>query len=315
MRVSLGLVAAVLALASVAQAAPFDAKEVSADVKFAAHVDVDALMASHLVKSAREQIFKERPGVEAKAAAIRSLFRFDPMTDLHGNTIYGTQPLKKDTGVVIIHAKVDQKLLTDLAKANPGYESTTYGKFELHSWLKEGGLKRDHAAFFKPDVIVFGASLDELKAALDVLDGAKPNISKDYASLAASIPSGTILIAGAKDLAAADLHFESPLSKKIDSILLVAGEDQGQVAVHATLNVKDAATAQKMKTVADGALALAMLVKSDDADLMKLVNGVKVTVADKTVRLEAQSPADLLLEMMHKHLMKKARRLSSILSR
>jgi hypothetical protein len=314
MRVYLGLVA-VLALASVTQAAPFDAKEVSADVKFAAHLDVDALMASHLVKTARDQIFKEHPHLEARLAAIRSLFHFDPMADLHGVTVYSTQ-LKKDTGVVIIHAKVDQKLLTDLAKANPGYESTTYGKLELHSWLKEGGSNRDHAAFFKPDVIVFGASLDELKAALDVLDGAKPNISKDYASLASSIPSGTILIAGAKDLATANLHPESPLSKKIDSILLVAGENQGQVGVHATLNVKDAATAQKMKTVADGALALAMLVKSDDADSMKLVDGVKVTVDDKSVCVEAQSSADLLLEMIHKHMMKKkARCLDSILGR
>ena len=42
-----------------------------------------------------------------------------PMTDLHSITIYGTQ-LKKDTGVAIIHAKVDQKLLLDMVKTNAG---------------------------------------------------------------------------------------------------------------------------------------------------------------------------------------------------
>jgi hypothetical protein len=283
---------------------PFDAKEVSDNAKWAAHLDVDGLLASNLVKKAREQILKEHPQIEAQLAAIRNLFRFDPMADLRSITVYGTQ-LKKDTGVGIFHAKVDQKLLTDMVKANPGYEATTYGKFELHTWLKDGGPKHDHAAFFKPDVIVFGASTDELKAALDVLDGTKPNVSAAYEKLASAIPSGTILFAGARDLAEANLHPESPLSKQVDSALLVAGENQGQVFVRAVLNVKDAEVAKKVKVVADGALALATLVKSDDADLMKLVAGVKVTATDKSVHLEGQAAVDLLWDMMQKHVAKK----------
>jgi hypothetical protein len=316
MRVCFALTAAVvLASAGLAQAGPLDAKEVSADAKWAAHLDVDGLLASSLVKKAHDRILKEHPHIESQLAALRSLFRFDPMTDLHSITIYGTQ-LKKDTGAAIIHAKVDQKLLTDLVKANPEYEATAYGKYELHTWLKDGGPKHDHAAFFKPDVIVFGASTDELKAALDVLDGTKPNISADYATLASAIPPGTILIAGAKDLAEANLHPESPLSKQVDSALLVAGENQGQVFVRATLNVKDGEIAKKIKAVADGALALATLVKSDDADAMKLVGNVKVTIEDKSVKVEGQIPVDLLWELMEKHMTKKkAERLHSLLTK
>ncbi len=173
---------------------PFDAKEVSADAKWAAHLDVDGLLASHLVKTVREQVLKEHPDIEAKLAVFRSLFHFDPMTDLHGVTVYGAQ-LKKDTGVAVIHAKVDQELLLNLVKTNPDHAATTYGKFELHTWRK-GAKQHDHAAFFKPDVIVFAASTDELKAALDVLDGTKPNLGKAYESLASSIPPGAILLAG-----------------------------------------------------------------------------------------------------------------------
>jgi hypothetical protein len=307
MRAYFGLAAAViLGLAGLAQAGPFDAKEVSGDAKWAAHLDVDALHASSLAKKAREQIFKEHPQIEAMLAAARNLFRFDPMTDLHGITIYGTQ-LKKDTGVAIIRAKVDQKLLTDLVKANPTYEATTYGKFELHTWQKDAD-KLNHAAFFKADVIVFGASIEELKAAIDVLDGTKGNISQAYASLAPAIPPGTILIAGAKDLAEANLHPESPLSKQIDSALLVVGENQGQVGevfVRAVLNVKDAETAKRIKAVADGALALAALAKSDDADAMKLLGGMKVTVADKSVNVEGRAAVDLLWNLMQKEIAKK----------
>ena len=78
---------------------------------------------------------------------LRNLWRFDPCTDLHGITIYGTQ-LKKDTGVAVIRAKVDQKLLLDMVKITPEHEVSTYGKYELHSWLKDG-KKRENAAFFQ----------------------------------------------------------------------------------------------------------------------------------------------------------------------
>ncbi len=85
----------------------------------------------------------------------------------------------------------------------------------------------------------------------------------------------------------------------------MAGENQGQVFVHAVLNVKDAEVAKQIKAVADGALALATLVKSDDADLMKLVGGVKVTLADKSVTVDGQAAADLLLDLAKKEIAKK----------
>jgi hypothetical protein len=255
------------------------------------------------VKKAREAILKEHPEAESQLAIIRSLFRFDPTTDLHGITIYGTQ-LKKDTGVAVIRAKVDQKFLLDLVKATPEHQVSTYGKYELHTWLKDG-KKRENAAFFQPDVIVFGASADELKAALDVLDGTKPSFAEKGEALAKAIPPGTILVGGARDLSEANLHPESPLSKQINSLLLVAGENQGQVFVRAALNVKDAEIAKQIKAVADGALALATLVKSDDADAMKLIGGVKVTLNDKVISVEGQAAVDLLWTQMQKEIAKK----------
>ena len=67
MRAYFGLAAAVvLAFAGLAQAGPLDVKQVSADAKWAAHLDVDALMASNLVKKAREQILKEHPACRSE---------------------------------------------------------------------------------------------------------------------------------------------------------------------------------------------------------------------------------------------------------
>jgi hypothetical protein len=304
MRAYFGLAAAVvLGFAALAQADPLDVKQVSADFKWAAHLDVDALMASGMMQKVRPQILKEHPQVETQLGILRNLWRFDPMTDLHGITVYGTQ-LKKDTGVAIIHAKVDQKLLLEMVKTTPEHQVSTYGKYELHTWLKEG-QKHENATFFKPDVIVFGASADELKAALDVLDGTKPGLTVNSETLASLIPPGTILAAGARNLSEANLHPESPLSKQADSAMLVVGEKQGQVFVRATLNVKDAEIAKQVKAVADGALALAALVKSDDPDALKLIGAVKVTQADKAISVEGQAAIDLLWAQMQKEIAKK----------
>jgi hypothetical protein len=202
--------------------------------------------------------------------------------------------------VAIIHAKVDQKLLLDMVKANPGYKVSAYGKHELHAWLKDG-TKPQNAAFFKPDMIVFGATADELKAALDVLDGTKPGVSGEGDPM----PPGLILVAKARDLSEANLHPESPLSKQIDSAVLMVGENQGELFVHASLNVKDAEIAKHIKAVADGVLSFATLAKIDDADAMKLIGAVKVTQADKSITVEGKTSVDLLWALLQKEIDKK----------
>jgi hypothetical protein len=305
MRAYYGLaVAAVLGFASLAQATPLDLKLISADVKWAAHLDADALMASKLVQKAREQFFKEHPEAESGLAMMKNLWRFDPRTDLHAVTIYGTQ-LKKDTGVAIIQAKVDQKFLLDMVKLAPEYKSSKYGDYELHSWLKDG-KKPQNAAFFKPDVLVFGNSIDELKAALDVLDGKKPNVTANKGGdWVAKLPPGIIFIAGAHHLGEAELHVESPLSKQADSVALIVGEYQGQFSVHATLNVKQAEVAKQIKAVVDGAIAMASLAKIDDPDALKLIGDVKSSLNDKSVSVEIQAPVDDVWAQLQKEIAKK----------
>ena len=190
--------AVVLGFVAVVRAEPLDLKQVSADAKWAAHLDVDALHASSLFQKAREQMLKEHPEAEGHLAMFREVWKFDPAKDLHGITIYGRQ-VKKDTGVAIVHAKVDQNLLLEKAKQAPDHQVSTYGKYELHSWIHAKGSKHERSmtgAFYKPDVMVFGGSAEEVMAALDVLDGTKPNFAGKEPSLGGSIPQGAILVAG-----------------------------------------------------------------------------------------------------------------------
>ena len=154
--------------------------------------------------------------------------------------------------------------------------------------------------FYKPDIMVFGASVDEVKAALDVLDGKKPSFVGTESGLSLEIPPGTVLVAGATGLAEANLPHKSPLAKKADAIVLAIGENEGNVFVVGQLVAKQPEIAQELKTVLDGALALAAIAKSDDADALELIHAAKVTVADKAVSLEWRAPVEAVWDQGQK---------------
>ncbi len=297
MRKTLGLAfAVVLGLASVAQAAPIDLQRISADAKWAVHLDIDALRATSVAQKVAAKVQEKHPEIQGHLAMVQAVARFNPCTDLHSVTIYGRQ-IKPNAGVAIVHANVDKALLSDKVKMAPEYRMSNYGKYELHNWVHAKGSKHERAmtgAFYKDDVLLFALSADEVMAAIDVLDGKKPNFSGKETGLltGSALPSGAILVAGAIGLDSVDLPCKSPMAKQISSLVLVTGEDQSNLFVQGQLVVKDAETAKQIKSVADGAIALALLSKSDDADAVKLINAVKVTTADKAVIVEGRASID-----------------------
>ena len=296
MRVYFGAaVAIVLGLAASARAEPLNLNQVAADAKWVAHIDVDAVHASTVAHKALEQMEQKHPEMTEHLAKLKEVWKFNPRTDLHGVTIYGTQ-IKKDTGVAIVNAKVDKQLLLDKAKQAPDYKMITRGKYELHTWTHSKGAQHGRSmagAFYKPDVLVFGASADEVAAALEVLDGTKPNIAaKSDSPLVGNVPAGAILVARAVDISEAKLPHSHPLAKQIDTLALAVGENKSESFLEARVTVKQADVAQQVKAIVDGAVAMAALVHGQDADLLKLINAVKVTADDKSVTVKWQAPAD-----------------------
>ena len=289
-------VAAVLGfgLAGLLRAEPLDLKQVADDAKWVAHVDVDAMRASTVLQKAHEQMLKKHPEVEKHLAKVREIWKFNPCTDMHGATFYDTQ-IKKGSGIAIVHAKVDRRLMLEKAKQAPEHRAVNYGKYELHSWTHDKGSKHQRSmtgTFYKPDVLVFGNSVEAVTAALDVLDGTKPNIAGKDGPLAAKVPPGAMFVARAVGLSQADLPCKSPLAKQVDTLMVAAGENHGESFLVGKLTVKQPEIAQQMKAVADGFLAVAALTHGGDADAMKLIGALKVTAADKTLSVEWRAPAE-----------------------
>ena len=299
----LGVAAAlVLGLAAVVQAEPLNLKQVPADAKWVAHMDVDAIRASTVAQKAYKQCHDKCEDADEKLAKLREKLGMDPTTDLHGITFYGTQ-IKKEKGVVIVQAEVDQKHLVAKAKKAPDYSSSKHKSYKLHTWTHRKGKEHEHSVtgcFHKPTVIVFGRTADEVTAALDVLDGKSPALAGSDSQLAAEIPAGTVLLARAVGLADADLPSKSPLAKECESLCLAIGEHDGEVFAKGKLVTKSEDVAKQLKEVAEGFRALGALKHAGDADAVKILDSFKVTVDGKAVAIEMQAGADAVWEHAQK---------------
>lgn len=195
-------------------------------------------------------------------------------------------------------------MLLDKARKAPQHHEETYGQYQLHTWKHAEGKNRERmmtGVFYRPDVILFGSSVDEVKAALDVLDGTKPNLAGKHSPLAAPVPQGTMFLARVMGLAeAADLPAKCPMAKQIESLSLAIGEKKGESFVKGKVVAKKAELAQQMKAVIDGFRAMATIAHGSDAEAMKIINALKVEVEGKELEIEWRAPAG----MVWKHLKK-----------
>ena len=280
-----------LSLATLGQAATLDPTTVSGDAKWVVHLDVDALRASIVVQNAAQEFVEKCPIAEVAVPMIagsRSLIGMDPTEDLYGITLYGTR-IGKEEGVLIVFADVNQRLLVEKVKLAHEYESTSYGSHELHSWTHKDkrGERPVTGAFYKDKAIVFSGSQNEVKAALDVLDGKKPALTCEV--LAAEAPAGTTLIARAVGIA--KVPAAPKLAREIDSVSVITGENDGQSFLQVKVVAKSDDVAEQMGTVAEGIRALGLLHAVNNPQDKELVDGMKVNVADKTLTIDGSAPA------------------------
>lgn len=232
--------AVVLGFASMVQAAPLDVKAVCGESKWVAHVDVDAIRGNTIVKNLY-QLGQEKCDWVKKGGfdKIRDQWGIDLRKDLHGMTMYGPK-VGEHKAILIVYADVNRKLLEEKAPKASGHKTAKVGAFEIHAWThKAHGHERPAAgAFFKDNVIVFGGSADNVKAALEVLDGKRPSLAGKDSALTAKVPAGTTVLARAIALDEAKLPVKSPLVKQSVSLSIDMGENEGNSFFHGKLVTK-----------------------------------------------------------------------------
>ncbi len=264
---------AVLGLAGMAQAEPLNLKQVPADAKWLVHVDVDAMRTSTVVHKAFEKCMAMCQDAEKHLNKVRDATGMDPRKDLHGATFYGKQ-VGKHRGVAIVHAKADPRLLLKKAEQAPDHKVTEYGSFKLHSWTRKarGHTHTATGTIYKPDCLVFASSIEELKNALDVLEGKSASVGSDSPLADAATPAGTILAIRATGLAGVELPCKSPVVKQMESVRAVIGENDGRSFLQAKAVTTTPEVAGQVKTVIEGVRAMGILHSLGDEKAQKMAN-------------------------------------------
>ena len=278
-----------LILASQARAAPLEAKHVATNAKWLAHVDVDAIRASNVVQKAWQNVLERLPDTESNLGFVRVVIGTDLTKDIHGITIYG-KGIGKSEVVTIVAVSMDPARLTLLASVIPGRETTSHGNYTIQNWTHMHG---DHAltiaaAFRGHEQLVLASSIDDVKSALDVLDGKAPGLAAD-ARLGGNIPAGTTLLVRAEEIADTKLG-KAPFTEPINSFRVVMGESEGQSFFRARMTMANPEAVAYTMTAIHGGQALSNLICRDELG-RKFVNAVQSKSDGQSVTILWSVPA------------------------
>jgi hypothetical protein len=284
----LGAVVAVLfALTARVQAKPLDLRQVPAGAQWVAHVDVDTMRGPDVFEKAYAAVAERWSDADAALQSLRVEFGLDLAKGLHSITLYGNQ-FGKPTGVLIANVEVDRATLEAKMKEAPGYTTGRHGSHTLHSWADENGPLC--GVFYSSTVLVFGRTLADVAAAVDVLDGKSPCLAGKDSPLAAKVPAGATFVGRALGLANADLPWKSPLLKQSESVATALTVNDDTVRCEVRLVARSAEAAPLLKDVIQGAVAMVKMKFGPDPGLTELFKTLKIDVADKTATVAWHAP-------------------------
>jgi hypothetical protein len=285
------------------EAAPPDLKQVAADAKWIAHVDYDAMKQSVVVRKAWEALVKRHPEAEKSLEQSRTDWGIDPVNDLHGTTVYGKK-IGDPHGVMIVQARADKKILEAKAEGAPDHKVTEYGPHKIHGWTHKDrhGERPAFGAFHGDEAIVFASSADDLKAALDVLDGRADSLLKVYPNAGEHrLPDGTILFAGVRDVADAQARPLPPLLKQVEMSMSLLGEHDGKSFYRSRTVMTSEETAAQAKTALEGFRALGLIHAGQNEKGQRMVRDVEIEADGKRVSVSWDGSADDVWDMIVLH--------------
>ena len=283
-----------------ADAAPLDLKHVAADAKWLAHVDIDAMRESIVVQKAMEKHKSKHAG---RKEMVKKWLGMDPDKDLHGMTFYGKE-IGKHKGVMILHARMNRDRIMAMARTFTKPKITEHGKHKLHSWShKSRHSDKTHnlaAVFYGEDAVVLASSVDELKHAVDVLEGKSPSVKPD-APLGGNIPAGTTMLMRVEGVSDADLPDKCKLAKQTKSFRFVTGEHDGESFYRSRSVMTNEDVVGDLKEIVEGLRALGNLHVGNNEAGKRLVDGLRIKAEGTKLTVLWSAPAEDVWAIIDAH--------------
>ena len=279
-----------------ALAGPMVPKDLRSDTKWFGHVDFEAVRSLKLVQN-----FKDKCPVyqkcQAKMQELAKKLGMNPMEDVLGATIYSNR-YGGHVGVCLVYVKTldQQKMVSLLKEKHPDYKTSEYGSRTLYLWtVKHHGKKTDLTGTFASDKLIVIGDIDEqVKAALDVLDGKIQGLAKDAPLLKGISPSALFASRGIDVPEDYRKTTKCPVLHNCKAATAVLMETSGQITGKYEFATVSEETAKNFKAIVDGLKAMGELRYSDIPAAKKVVDGLKCcTKGDTFTAAFSTSTADV----------------------
>ncbi len=273
MRIRLFIMTAVLVSTALVMAGKVELNQIGKDAAWFSHFDMEKFDGSALHKMADSR------GLAKKCEEIKSYLGLDPIKDITGITMYGSVEAPRDAAA-IIKGGLDVQNLTALAAKQPEYAASKYDGFTILTWKGHKGEVKS-GCFYDNGTLVMSKSKEAVIAAIDVLGGKSPNISRS-GCITSQDAIYQVYMADASTIASKSEHlmFLSNVKKS----LLAIGQKDSDVFSELIMQADTADNAVLLEQMIQGLLAMGqMQAAQQNQGALEVIRKINVGAEDNTV--------------------------------
>tara|TARA_Y100001947_G_scaffold158000_1_gene169768 strand:- start:1699 stop:2628 length:930 start_codon:yes stop_codon:yes gene_type:complete len=295
MKTLFSMVALAMSVAAV-QAAKIDKANISNDAKFVVHLDLDAFRASKIGITLLEKIRKDEGG--EKLNALAELIGFDPLSAIHGATMFGNG--EEDNGILVVKHKADNTKLLAFMKLDEHYRKTEHGKHEIHGAGDRGDGKRGYVSFVNATTAVLAASRELAAKGIDLVNGKGAAVKQIPTSLVSADKKAKnaflVAYANVEDLKE---HIDNEtVNQMAKRVAFVMGESDEKFILSISVDALDADAAENMENMVNGLIGFARLNQDENPEVKDILKGLKVTRNEENVSVHFSVGVNKLFELI-----------------
>lgn len=301
-------------LSGVAFAGPLERGLVEKEARWVVHIDAEAVRASTVGPAIRELV--ESIDTHSRER-IRKELGFDPSTEVLGITIFG-RGYSGDDGIAVLTTTAEADKM-DAGLSGAGLSEHRVVEVEgarIHSWTIETKPAFAVCLPARDDPsrrrVLFSGSLERIQQGINVARGAAPSQSHEPPKgvLATEPTPGGMFFAAADGLSE-NVQPDAGALRGVETVLVQMGEaaesDSKWLVGSVRLQTSDAERATNVQQVLNGMLAMATMAGQDTEELRPLVQavkGVKVSLEDRDVRINARHSSVAAAAMLRQLIVK-----------
>lgn len=293
------LIVSALLISAGAFAADFNPNYVSSEAEWVMHVNFasgrETLMGEFVLSKMNEG------HARVKLDKARERYNIDLRSDFDSMTLYGAYT-EDESMVSLIQGSFDQQAIVNAMSKADGYSSKAAGNVVLHSIQRKQedcGNGAIYTAFTEDGILVSASSEELALEALAVIDGARPNIANNAVLNLANHASGSIMKAAIDVVDSEGIPAKAAMLKRSQNMAFSMREVDNSMVCTTVLTAVDAETALNIDAISRGMLAMMYLKSSEQPELVRIANSIKINTEGNEVRIEMTLPIDELIDLYY----------------